>query len=233
MATAETLAFLARGEITIKGRLPRASNATFLVEVTADGLKALAVYKPGRGERPLWDFPPCLYRREVAAYLLSEALGWGLVPPTLEREGPLGPGSLQAFIAADFEQHYFTLRDDPRRHDLLRKVCAFDLVANNADRKSGHCLLGPDGGIYAVDNGLTFHVEPKLRTVIWDFGGKVIPRPILKDLKRLVARGLPEKLAALLDDEEREAVLVRALGMVEAGRFPSYPGGFSLPWPPV
>jgi uncharacterized repeat protein (TIGR03843 family) len=233
MATAETLALLARGEITIRGRLPRASNATFLVEVTADDAKSLAVYKPGRGERPLWDFPPSLYRREVAAYLLSEALGWGLVPPTLEREGPLGPGSLQAFVAADFEQHYFTLRDDPARHDRLRKICAFDLVANNADRKSGHCLLGHDGGIYAVDNGLTFHVEPKLRTVIWDFGGKAIPKPVLKDLTRLVEQGVPASLAALLDAEEVEALLVRAQGMVESRRFPAFPGGFSLPWPPV
>jgi uncharacterized repeat protein (TIGR03843 family) len=233
MTTVETLALLAQGEITIRGRLPRASNATFLVEVAASGAKALAVYKPGRGERPLWDFPPCLYRREVAAYLLSEALGWGLVPPTLEREGPLGPGSLQAFISADFEQHYFTLRDDPARHDRLRQICAFDLVANNADRKSGHCLLGPDGGIYAVDNGLTFHVEPKLRTVIWDFGGKAIPKPVLKDLKRLVEQGVPPSLTTLLDAEEVEALLVRVQEMVDSRRFPSFPGGFSLPWPPV
>lgn len=233
MATSATLAFLARGEIAIKSRLPRASNATYLVEVTGDGAKALAVYKPGRGERPLWDFPPALYRREVAAYLLSEALGWGLVPPTVEREGPLGPGSLQAFVAADFAQHYFTLRDDPARHDRLRRICAFDLVANSADRKSGHCLLGPDGGIYAVDNGLTFHVEPKLRTVIWDFGGKAIPKAILNDLKHFVTGGVPPPLAALLDAEEVEALLVRAQGMVDARRFPSFPGGFSLPWPPV
>jgi uncharacterized repeat protein (TIGR03843 family) len=224
---------LAHGEITIKGRLPRASNATYLVEVTSDGATALAVYKPGRGERPLWDFPPCLYRREVAAYLLSEALGWSLVPPTLEREGPLGPGSLQAFVAADFAQHYFTLREDSARHDQLRRICAFDLVANNADRKSGHCLLGPDGAIWAVDNGLTFHVEPKLRTVIWDFAGKAIPAGILRDLKRLVKNGVPPPLAALLDAEEVVALLDRARGLVEAGRFPSFPGGFSLPWPPV
>jgi uncharacterized repeat protein (TIGR03843 family) len=228
-----TLAFLAHGEITIKGRLPRASNLTYLVEVTGNGGKALAVYKPGRGERPLWDFPPCLYRREVAAYLLSDALGWGLVPPTLEREGPLGPGSLQAFVAADFAQHYFTLRDDPARHDRLRRICAFDLVANNADRKSGHCLLGPDDAIYAVDNGLTFHVEPKLRTVIWDFGGKAIPVAILKDVKRLIKQGVPPPLTALLEPEEVEALLVRAQEIVETGRFPSFPGGFSLPWPPV
>src|SRR5262247_2605323 len=197
----DALDLLKHGAVTVKGRMPWASNVTLLAEVERDGACVRAVYKPGRGERPLWDFPPCLYRREVAAYLLSEALGWGLVPPTLEREGPRGAGSLQAFIAADFEQNYFTLRDAPACHDHLKKICAFDLVANNADRKSGHCLLGPDGGIYAVDNGLTFHVEPKLRTVIWDFGGKAIPRPILKDLKRLVTRGLPEPLAALLDAE--------------------------------
>jgi uncharacterized repeat protein (TIGR03843 family) len=225
--------FLTRGEITIKGRLPRASNATYLVEVAHDGATGLAVYKPGRGERPLWDFPPNLYRREIAAYLLSQALGWGLVPPTVECEGPLGPGSLQAFVAADFAQHYFTLREDPARHDRLRRICAFDLVANNADRKSGHCLLGPDGAIYAVDNGLSFHVEPKLRTVIWDFGGEAISSGVVKDLQRFIRKGIPKALAALLDKDERAALLARARAVVEAGCFPTFPGGYSLPWPPV
>src|SRR5262247_3794945 len=127
----DALDLLKHGAVTVKGRMPWASNVTLLAEVERDGACVRAVYKPGRGERPLWDFPPCLYRREVAAYLLSEALGWGLVPPTLEREGPLGPGSLQAFITADFEQHYFTLRENPARHDHLKRICAFDLVANN------------------------------------------------------------------------------------------------------
>ena len=129
-----------------------------------------------RGERPLWDFPTGLFKREVAAYELSEALGWGLVPRTVLRaEGPLGEGSLQEFVDADFEQHYFTLYEDEQYHDQLRAICAFDLLANNTDRKSGHCLLGRDGRIYAIDNGLSFHHEFKLRTVIWEFGGEPVP----------------------------------------------------------
>src|SRR5215813_5698381 len=129
---------LARGEVTLKGRMPRSSNATFLVECGLDGAKALAVYKPERGERPLWDFPPGLYKREVAAYQLSEALGWGLVPPTVCREGPYGEGSFQLFVPCDFEQNYFTIRDEPAHRERLERICLFDILANNADRKGGH-----------------------------------------------------------------------------------------------
>jgi uncharacterized repeat protein (TIGR03843 family) len=222
---------LARGAITVKGRMPRSSNMIFLVEVALDGATALAVYKPGRGERPLWDFPPGLFRREVAAYLLSEALGWDLVPPTVEREGPLGEGSLQRFVPADFEQHYFTLRENPAHHERLKQICLFDLVANNADRKSGHCLLGPDGLIYAIDNALTFHVEPKLRTVIWEFGGEPIPEAMLADVRRLPAAELPDSLAALLGPAEREALCARARAIVAEGRFPVDTSGWRYPWP--
>jgi uncharacterized repeat protein (TIGR03843 family) len=174
-AVSTPLELLARGEITVKGRLPWASNATFLVEVTRGRATTLAVYKPQRGERPLWDFPRGLHRREVAAYHLSEALGFGVVPPTLAREGPYGAGSLQLFVDAEFEEHYFTLRERPEQRAALTQLCAFDLVANNADRKSGHCLLGRDGRLYAIDNGLCFHAEPKLRTVVWDFAGEPVP----------------------------------------------------------
>ncbi|MBI2468471.1 MAG: SCO1664 family protein, partial [Candidatus Rokubacteria bacterium] len=204
------LDLLARGEVEVRGRMPWASNATFLAEVRLGDVTALAVYKPGRGERPLWDFPPRLYRREVAAYRFSEALGWGLVPPTVERDGPLGEGSFQLFVEADFEQHYFTLREDPKHQDALRRICAFDLLANNADRKSGHCLLGPDGRISAVDNGLCFHAEPKLRTVIWEFAGEPIPDGILQDVRRLVDAGLPGALAELLAPAEQKALAARA-----------------------
>src|SRR5512132_3261517 len=117
------LDLLARGEITVKGRMPRSSNATFLVELALDGVTALAVYKPEQGERPLWDFPPGLFRREIAAYLLSEALGWGLVPLTVPREGPYGEGSLQHFVHADFEQHYFTLHDKPEHRERFQRIC--------------------------------------------------------------------------------------------------------------
>ena len=224
---------LARGHLTVKGRLPRSSNATFLVEVAHEEGTTLAVYKPERGERPLWDFPPGLFRREVAAYLLSEALGWGLVPPTIVREGPLGEGSLQAFVPADFAQHYFTLRETAVHQPALRRICVFDLVANNADRKSGHCLLAGDGRLYAVDNALSFHAEPKLRTVIWDFAGEPVPGPLLRDLRRLVARGIPSALEALLEPEELDALLARAKSLIAGRRFPTDPGGRSYPWPLV
>ena len=224
---------LARGAITVKGRLPGSSNVTLLVELVLEGEQALGVYKPARGERPLWDFPPGLFRREIAAWELSEALGWGLVPRTIRRDGPYGEGALQWFVDADFEQHYFTLRENDAHHEQLRRICAFDLVANNADRKSGHCLLGPDGMIYGIDNGLCFHVEPKLRTVIWDFAGEPIPAPIVEDLARLQARGLSGALKKLLPPEEQQTLLARARMLVEAGRFPSDELGYRYPWPLV
>jgi uncharacterized repeat protein (TIGR03843 family) len=227
------LALLTRGEITLKGRMPWSSNATFLAELALDGATALAVYKPQRGERPLWDFPPGLFRRELAAYLLSETLGWGLVPLTVRREGPFGGGSLQSFVPADFEQHYFTLREDARHHDQLRRICVFDLVANNADRKAGHCLLGPDGIIYAIDNALTFHAEPKLRTVIWDFGGERLPAAMLDDVRRLLGARLPEPLACLLTSAEQTALLARARALVDDGHFPLETLGHRYPWPLV
>jgi uncharacterized repeat protein (TIGR03843 family) len=233
MATSTAVDVLARGDLTVKGRLPWSSNATFLVEATLDGATTLGVYKPARGERPLWDFPRGLHRRELAAWHLSEALGWGLVPLTVPREGPYGEGSVQLFVAADFEQHYFTLREDARHHDQLKRICAFDLVANNADRKSGHCLLAEDGAIYAIDNGLCFHVEPKLRTVIWEFADEPLPPAILADLQRLVAAPLPPALTELIDADECRALLRRARALVKAGRFPTETGGRGYPWPLV
>jgi uncharacterized repeat protein (TIGR03843 family) len=227
------LDLLTGGVMTVKGRMPWASNATFLVELCTGSATALAIYKPGRGERPLWDFPPGLFRREIAAYLLSETLGWGLVPPTVPRAGPFGEGSIQLFVDADFEQHYFTLQPEPAHHEPLRRMCAFDLLANNADRKSGHCLLGRDGRIYGIDNGLTFHVEPKLRTVIWDFGGEPVPASILADVTRLADEPLPDALAALLPPPERKALVKRARRLVTAGRFPADPTGRRYPWPLV
>src|SRR2546423_1712299 len=193
-----------------------------------------AIYKPQRGERPLWDFPRGLFKREIAAYLLSEALGWGLVPLTLARkDGPYGEGSLQLFVDADFEQHYFTLYEDARHRERLERLCVFDLIANNADRKSGHCLLGPDGAIYAIDNGLCFHVEPKLRTVIWSFGGEPIPDGLRDDLRRFAAAPLPDALAALLAPAECRALLARAHALVQQGRFPTDASWVRYPWPLV
>ena len=223
---------LARGEITLKARLPCSSNATFLAEVALEGATSLAVYKPVRGERPLWDFPRGLFRREIAAYHLSEALGWGLVPLTLEREGPYGEGSLQAFVDADFEQHYFTLVENPEHLPQLERICAFDIIANNADRKSGHCLLA-QSTIYAIDNGLCFHAEPKLRTVVWDFAGEPIPPAVLDDVRRLLDTGLPRAVTALLDAGERRALTARARALLADGHFPGDETGTRYPWPLV
>jgi uncharacterized repeat protein (TIGR03843 family) len=225
---------LAHGEVEILGRMPWSSNATFLVEVCHDGRAVRAVYKPWAGERPLWDFPDGLYRREVAAYELSAALGWRVVPLTLVRDDlPHGVGSLQRFVDADFEQHYFTLLEDEATHPQLRRMAVFDVVANNTDRKGGHCLLDADGHIWGIDNGLSFHAEFKLRTVIWDFGGEPVDGELLADLEQLLERGVPERVAALLGTFERDALLTRARALVREGHLPVDPTGRRYPWPLV
>lgn len=222
---------LEEGTVEIEGRLPWSSNATFLVTVTRGDVSMAAVYKPYRGERPLWDFPDGLYRREAAAYLLAEALGWRLVPETIARgDGPLGMGSLQRFVDADFEQHYFTLLEDAAHHDALRRMAMFDLLANNADRKGGHCLVGTDGHIWGIDHGLCFHPEPKLRTVIWDFAGEPMPPADVAAVRRLLAAPLPPGLRDLLSDGEQEALLARASALVHASCFPD-PGTDHRPYP--
>ncbi len=233
-SSAGHLTVLQRGELQLLGRLPWSSNRTFLVTCSLKDEELAAVYKPGQGERRLWDFPECLYRREVAAYRLSKLLGWGLVPETVERaDAPLGPGSLQRFVAADFSEHHFTLGEEEQHHDRLRTICAFDVVANNADRKSGHCLLGEDGTIWAIDNGLCFHADPKLRTVIWEFAGEPVPAPLLDDLGRLDAE-LSGAFGDLLSPEEIAALRRRATRLVSAGRFPvPDPGQYHFPWPLV
>ena len=170
---ADTLELLATAEIELEGRMPWASNATFLVNLGDSG--AQAIYKPVRGERPLWDFEPGLHKREVAAYRLSEAMGFGVVPPTVLRDdGPLGEGSLQWFVDADHREHYFTIAEQrPELHPQLRDIAVLDVVANNTDRKSGHCLLAGDR-VWAIDNGLCFAPDFKLRTVIWEFAGDAL-----------------------------------------------------------
>lgn len=227
------LDLLCGGAMELKGRMPWSSNGTFLVEVTEGDELMLAVYKPGRGERPLWDFPRGLYRREAAAWELSEMLGWAVVPETVVRDGPLGEGSVQRFVEADFEQHYFTLHEDESTHDALRTICAFDLIANNADRKSGHCLRTADGHIYGIDNGLCFHPDPKIRTVIWEFGGEPVPAALLADVARLVT-ALPGTLVPFLDEEEVDGVRRRAEHLLEVGAFPEAdPYSHCYPWPLV
>ena len=225
----DPLEILRTGDVELKGRLPWSSNATFLAEVGRDGTSGPAVYKPGRGERPLWDYPPDLYRREVAVYLVSEALGWGLVPETVLRDGPYGPGSLQRFVPGDADEHYFTLLERPEHHDALKAICVLDLVVNNGDRKSGHCVLGDDGRIWAIDHGLCMHAQPKLRTVIWDFGGQPVPRHLRDDVARLAAS--PPALAGLVDDDEMAALCARAAAVASLATFPMVASARAFPWP--
>lgn len=225
---------LARGEAEILGRMPWSSNATFLIEACLDGETARGIYKPHAGERPLWDFPDGLYRREAAAHELSAALGWEVVPLTIVREDlPHGIGSLQRFVDADFEQHYFTLLDDEATHPQLRRMAVFDIVSNNTDRKGGHCLVDADGHIWGIDHGLSFHAEFKLRTVIWDFAGEPVAPDLLADLELLVEDGLPDKLASLLGTFERDAVLTRARALLREGELPFDETGRRYPWPLV
>lgn len=231
--TDTTLRILRQGDITIEGRMPWSSNGTYLVTVAHEDGTVRAVYKPVAGERPLWDFPPGLHKREVAAYELACVLGWPIIPPTIRRDGPQGDGSVQLFIDADFEQHHFTLVEDPRHHTQLRQMALFDVMANNTDRKSGHCLVDGDGRIWGIDNGLCFAVEFKLRTVIWDFGGQPIPTEWCRAVQRVAEGGADEALTGLLDPMEIDAVADRAARLVRGGHFLSDDHGRRWPWPLV
>lgn len=225
-------AIITYGDIELIGRMPWSSNATFLAEATLDGNSTRVIYKPHIGERPLWDFPDGLWKREVAAYELSNALGWEVVPFTVSREdAPHGIGSVQRFIDADFEQHYFTMLEDEETHDQLQRMAVFDFVCNNTDRKGGHCLIDADGHIWGIDNGLSFHAEFKLRTVIWDFGGEVIDDELLADLQSLVDTGLSDEVKGLLGTFERDAVLGRARALIREGVLPIDESGHRYPWP--
>ncbi|MDQ0801322.1 SCO1664 family protein [Arthrobacter sp. SLBN-112] len=228
------LTLLTEGRVEVLGRIMSGSNATFLAEVSCGGDAAWAVYKPEAGERPLSDFDAGLYRRERAAYLLSEALGWGIVPPTVVRaDAPLGVGSLQWFIEGDHQEHYFTLYEDaPETHPALAQIALFDYVANNTDRKSGHVLRGPDGHIWGIDHGLCFAVPFKLRTVIWEFAGDPIPQALLDDIG-LLAGAVPGELAALLDDAEVSALQRRVQRILRETVLPVDRTGMRYPWPLV
>ncbi len=232
----ELMALLAQGGMGDYHLAPAGSNYTFYATVSG-GIqgKQRVVYKPQSGEAPLWDFPTgTLYLREYATYLLSEALGWGFVPPTMIREGAHGIGSVQLYVESDPMANYFTLREAYR--DQMLMLCAFDVLANNADRKASHCLLGADGCIWAIDHGITFHDQPKLRTVIWDFAGESVPELVLKDVSHLMERfrepgGLGEKLEALLSPTEVEAFCQRGKALLGHGRFPLPGSRRSVPWP--
>ena len=227
------LDLLQHGDIEVEGRMPYSSNATFLVKLSLGDQVGQGIYKPLRGERPLWDFPSGLYQREVAAYLLSEAMEVNVIPPTIERDGPFGIGSLQWFIDARFEEHYFTLfesRED--LHDQFRNMAAFDIVANHTDRKSGHCLIDSDDRIWGIDQGLCFSAEFKLRTVIWEFGGEAIAPNLLEKIQRVVDHP-PLEVPALLDADEIEAMIERAAMLAQGGMFPIDASGHRYPWPMV
>lgn len=227
------LELLASGEIEIEGRMPWSSNGTYLVQVSLDDIWTRAIYKPRQMERPLWDFPAGLDRREVAAYELSNALGWDLVPHTVLRDGPLGQGSVQRFVDADFEEHYFTLQEAGRHLDRMRAMCLLDLLANNTDRKSGHCLVSLGDELFGIDHGLCFHEEFKLRTVIWDFAGEAIPDCLLDAVRRLRDDGVPDALTDLLRPVEAEALRSRITEVSLLSTFPSDPTGRRYPWPLV
>jgi len=173
---------LEKGILEIQGQFLFGSNYSFLVSLCHNGNQLKAIYKPRKGEMPLWDFPPeSLADREAAAYIVSEALDWNLVPPTvIRRKAAFGKGSLQVFIEHNPEENYFTFSED--LHERLQPTALFDLVVNNADRKGSHILLDENGGIRLIDHGLCFHTDPKLRTVIWDFAGEPIPGELLADL---------------------------------------------------
>lgn len=227
---------LGTGELEVLGLLPNASNHTFLARVKNADEDVLAVYKPRRGEAPLWDFPEgTLCAREVAAYVVSRALGWPNVPATVLRDGPYGVGSVQRFVPHDPEEHYFTLAE--RFPEEFRRVAAFDMVVNNADRKSGHCLLGEDGRIFLVDHGVCFSDEPKLRTVIWDFIGDPVEEGTRADVRRLAGEirsgQVRDELANLLAPVELAALAERADTVAAADRFPEPGPDRPFPWPPI
>lgn len=224
---------LQHGDYELKGQFAFGSNYTFLVAVSYDGREYSAVYKPQRGEQPLWDFPEnSLAGREVAAYLVSEHLGFHIVPfTTLREDGPFGAGSLQQFIQYDPEYHYFSFSDEDKQ--LLRPVVLFDLLCNNADRKGSHVFFEEDThDLYAIDHGICFHEENKLRTVLWDFGGQKIPEDLLAPLA-----GIEELLPTLepyLTRRERSALCARADSIIKRGVFPRQPRDRrALPWPPL
>ena len=225
-------------DVKLLGLLHGASNYTFLARLNPHPPTGLrAVYKPARGESPLWDFDAgTLYRREVAAYELSKGLGWPRVPPTVIREkAPHGVGAMQLFIDAD-RRHF--LGENRAHRDTWVRVALFDVITNNADRKSGHCLFDEQGNVWVIDHGLTFHVEPKLRTVIWDFAGRPLPEALCGDVERTlvdVERGdLRKAIEQLLSPAEVRILKRRMRGVLDPKwRFPEPTSAWSIPWPPV
>jgi hypothetical protein len=224
------------GALELVGRMPWSSNATYLASVGDERGEMLVIYKPRQGERPLWDFRTgTLCQREVAAFEVSAAFGWEIVPDTVLRDGPLGVGSVQRFVDHDPEEHYFTLL--ATHADVLRRFGVFDIVINNTDRKGGHCLLGEDDHVWGIDHGVTFHEHWKLRTVIWDFAGDAlssVERDGLECVIRALDGPLGASLADLLSPTEIAATYARATHLLERGRFPVADDDYrNFPWPLV
>ncbi|MEU3349266.1 SCO1664 family protein [Streptomyces sp. NPDC006700] len=261
---AEAAELLAHGELTVRGRIREASNAALFCTVALDGREASCVYKPVAGERPLWDFPDgTLAAREVAAYEVSEATGWSLVPPTVLRDGPYGEGMVQLWIEAAPEAELLALLDAEEPgpgwraigfaevgegrtallvhadDERLRRLAVLDAVINNADRKGGHLLPTTDGHLYGIDHGVTFNVENKLRTLLWGWAGDPLPPEVLAVLKVLwdaLRDGAPlaTRLAALITPAELEATRARVTTLLASGTHPEPAGDWpAIPWPPV
>jgi uncharacterized repeat protein (TIGR03843 family) len=233
----EALELLREGDLSIEGRVVDASNATFYCAVSDSGRAAACVYKPVAGERPLWDFPDgTLAEREVAAYEVSAATGWLIVPPTVYRDGPAGPGMVQLWIDTDDDVNIARFM---RRRDLesLRYLAVFDAVINNADRKGGHLLPTRDGHVYGVDHGVTFNVEDKLRTVLWQWAGAKVPpaaREVLARLRQDLDGDLGERLGELLTRREVRRTKSRVDALLSTGRHPEPNGDWPpVPWPPI
>ncbi|MFF4801883.1 SCO1664 family protein [Streptomyces sp. NPDC001351] len=255
---------LTHGELTVRGRIREASNAALYCTISHDGREAACIYKPVAGERPLWDFPDGnLARREVAAYEVSEATGWGLVPPTVLREGPYGEGMVQLWIEVSPEAELLALVDGEEPEpgwkaigfaevgdgktallvhaddERLRRLAVLDAVINNADRKGGHLLPTADGRLYAIDHGVTFNTENKLRTLLWGWAGESLAPEavdVLKTLQEaLAAQGaLATRLAPLITDAELDATRARVAVLLESGTHPEPSGEWpAIPWPPV
>ncbi len=233
----EAIGLLTLGELSIEGRVMDASNASFYCAVTADDRTAACVYKPVAGERPLWDYPDgTLAEREVAAYEVSAATGWGIVPPTVYRDGPAGPGMVQLWVDVDDEINIarFMRRRDVER---LRDIAVFDAVINNSDRKGGHLLPTPQGAVFGIDHGVSFSVENKLRTVLWQWAGARLTGDARDTLTRLRADldgALGERLADLLTRREVRSTRMRVHTLLSSGRHPEPTGDWpAVPWPPI
>lgn len=239
MTISQLLDVLQNGEVEDEyGVMRWSSNYTFLLAITLKGMRTRAVYKPQKGERPLWDFPDgTLCYRETAAFHTSQELGWEIVPPTVLRDGPHGLGSVQLYIDHDPEVNYFSFTEDVRPQ--LQRMAAFDHIVNNADRKGGHCLIDRSGHLWGIDHGITFNIDHKLRTVIWDFAGQPIPDALLSDMERLCSQldnansEYRRKLDNLLDIREIMAFQRRIQKLLQSRRYPQPGRGPNYPWPPV